>query len=90
MQQRLADTLIARAEAPARLVAAREQSWASAMFAGARHTLTIEIGVAGCARMIDGLAEFEFALGEAFVADVGIIDRTDDRVDIELLVIDAG
>lgn len=78
-------------------LAVRRESWASATFAGARHHLVFagspDAERSGADRLAREIAEIDFALRRAFVADAAISDRRDDaagwcRLHVELLVID--
>ncbi len=74
----LVRALLARAEAPAdsvRLVAYRATEWRSMTFDGERHEIRLrlagETSDVALARLLDGLGEHEFDLGEDLVADIG-------------------
>lgn len=74
----LVRALIARAGAPTdsvRLVSYRAMEWRSLTFDGERHEIRLRLAGPGCeelrARLLDGLGEHEFDLGEDIVADIG-------------------
>ena len=75
-------------------VEARTRSWASATFAGTRHTLGFVVGAeAKLVAFQAGLGDLEIALRGGFVADIAVVSitRCDDerrRVVVDALVID--
>lgn len=80
-------------------LAMRREDWASATFIGARHHLVFagspDADRCGADRLARDIAEIEFTLRRAFVADAAMTDRREDadrwcRLHIELLVIDDG
>ncbi len=75
----------------------RRDDWASATFIGARHHLIFtgapDADRSGADRLARDIAEIEFSLRNAFVAEAAMTDRRDDatgwcRLHVELLVID--
>ncbi len=93
---RLAAQIAARLGAGWQCLAMRREGWASATFIGARHHLVF-VGSPGAVRgtadrLARDIAEIDFVLRRAFVADVIVSDRRADaagwcRLHIELLVI---
>lgn len=75
-------------------VAATEQPWASATFAGTRHLLSFSVAAgADVEQFAREITEAELPLRRAFVADVGLLDRhalADGglRMTVDVLVID--
>lgn len=78
-------------------LALRRDAWASATFTGARHHLVFagspDADRHGADRLARDIAEIDFALRRAFVADAAMTDRRVDpagwcRLHIELLVIE--
>jgi hypothetical protein len=94
---RLAAQIGARLGTGWQCLSMRREGWASATFAGARHHLVFAGSPAadrrGADRLARDIADLDFALRRAFVADAALTDRRDDaagwcRLHIELLVID--
>lgn len=75
-------------------VSATSRSWASATFAGTRHTLSFSVGHdADVTRFAQEIGEAELPLRRAFVADVAVRDSEAAvdggmRLTIDVLVID--
>lgn len=70
--------LLLRHLAPAELRTARERPWASITFSGARHWLAILVRDADAEHLATSLAEAEFDLPGAFVADIAVTARLPD------------
>ncbi len=94
---RLATQIAARLGAGWQCLAMRREGWASATFTGARHHFVFvgspDADRRGADRLARDIAEIDFALRHAFVADAVLSDRHQDpagwcRLRVELLVID--
>lgn len=73
--RRLMRALIARGGDGCRITAADQWAWASLLFEGTRHCLTISVPGEAAARFVDGIGEAEFTLPGHLVADIAVIDR---------------
>ena len=73
--RRLTRALVARGGEGCRIVAADQRAWASLLFEGTRHVLTISLPSEEVARFADGIGEAEFTLSGHLVADIAVIDR---------------
>lgn len=75
---RLLTQLTERVGDPTLILRATSRPWASALFQGRRHIVTMQIGgddaPARRARFADGLAEAQWSLPRHFVADIVIDD----------------
>lgn len=90
----LVRALLSRAGAPfesVRLVSYQATEWRSMTFDGERHEIQLRIAGEACAaalgRLLDGLGEHEFDLGEDLVAEiggVGVADGPDGAIDVRI------
>lgn len=93
---RLLTQLLDRAGAPATIERAASRPWASALFEGRRHVVTLRISgpdaAARRARFVTGLESAEWTLSGHFVADITIDqdcpDAGDYRLELSALTIE--
>ena len=82
--ERLRDAVLALAGEHATLVRAREKSWASITFAGARHTMDLAFdgaeAVAAGEALVAALPDHEFAIPRQLVAEASVT-AVDHRLD---------
>lgn len=71
----LTRALVARGGAGCRITAAEQWPWASLLFEGTRHLLTLAVPSAQEALFTAWIEEAEFALPGHLVADIAVIDR---------------
>lgn len=91
---RLLAQLGARAGDPGRIIRATSRPWASALFQGRRHIVTMWIGgddaPARQTRFADGLGEVQWSLPNHFVADIIIDDvapAPEEGIEMELSIL---
>lgn len=68
------------------ILRSRRTHWHSVTFAGARHQIVLR--TAASLDRLAGLADHEFTLPGAFVADLDLVEIDDGLVTIEALVVD--
>lgn len=93
--QRLSDALVALGGDRSRLASCRSTPWASATFAGMLATVRLSLTSLAADRLAEALDSHEFMIPRHLIADIAIVQRTDEGdgwtiVSIEALVLEAG